>query len=301
MAKDARTSTGEPRFTRDEDDPGLSAETTRRLRGELAEATGRDPAELGDIPLRQEAGSAGGHSAFVAQLIDARLLLGVTLIVLLIAGLVVALATGAWIVLVGLIALHAVGTAVVAAGVLQLTTETEHVSPELAARLEEEGVGDADRMFTNLVGDVTGDAERRGPAEVVAPGHDERVTSTEDDPARAGAEQRTALTPTSRAVPTSDAGPGIAGLPWYVVGTMMAFSVVVGAIEGGVAWVATAVVLIAGAGWIVLDRVVRGRLADQAAAADDRTVNRTALAVLATVVLGLVAFMSLMGIIVSAS
>jgi hypothetical protein len=293
------TPSTERRFTRAAD-PSLSDEANRLIDRELEDATG---ARVEERPAREgeAATRAGTHSAFVTQLVESRMLIGLTLIVLLIAGLVVGLATGAWIVLVGLVGLHAVGTSIVAAGVLQLTTETEHVSPELSAALEAEGVADPDRMFTNLVADVSADEERRGPAEVAAPGHNERTATAQDDPARSTAEQRTALTPSSRATPASDAGPGIAGLPWYVVTAMMVFSIVVGAIEGGAMWIATAVVLVAGAGWIGMDRLVRGRLRAAEDAADDTTVNRTALVVLAAVVLGVMAFMSVMGIVVAAS
>lgn len=143
------------RFTR-VDDPSLSAEANRLVDAELRAATGVDvegrPPETG--PGSGPGPSAGRHSPLVAGLIEARLLLGVTFVVVLIAGLVATLATGAWIVLVGLLALHAIGTLVVATGVVRLAGETEHVAPELAARLEAEGVGDPDRMFTDLVGEV---------------------------------------------------------------------------------------------------------------------------------------------------
>jgi hypothetical protein len=141
------------RFTR-VDDPSLSPEANRLVDSELREATGVD---IEALPSGAEAAPgpvAASHGGFVAALIDARLLLGVTFVVVLIAGLVATLATGAWLILVGLLALHAVGTIAVALGVVRLAGETEHVSPELAARLEAEGVGDPDRMFTDLVAEV---------------------------------------------------------------------------------------------------------------------------------------------------
>lgn len=157
MSQDSRHS--ERRFSRPAD-PRLSDDANRLLDRELAEATG---AEVVEVPAREGA-PAPRRSGFVAELVEQRLLLGVTLIVVVIAGLVAALATGYWIILVGLLALHAVATMLVAGGVFQLAGETEHVSPELAAELEAEGIGDPDRMFTNLVGDVERDQERNGPS-----------------------------------------------------------------------------------------------------------------------------------------
>jgi hypothetical protein len=92
-------------------------------------------------------------------------------------------------------ALHAVGTLVVAAGAIALTTRTEHVSPAVAARLEEEGVGDPDALLSDLVEEFAGAQEAQGVPEVISSGHNARTTTAEEDPARAAVEQRTAMTP----------------------------------------------------------------------------------------------------------
>jgi hypothetical protein len=54
----------------------------------------------------------------------------------------------------------------------------EHVSPELAAELEADGMGDPDRVFTNSVADADRDRERRGSC------------SAHDQPVRRSAQSR---------------------------------------------------------------------------------------------------------------
>lgn len=295
--RDAETS--ERRFTRPKD-PSLTDEANRLLDRELEEATG---ARVEEGPPRAEdpdaPAPAGRRSSFVSTLVDARPILGLTLLVLVIVGCVVGLTTGSWIVLVVLVGLHAIATAVVATGVIQMTTETEHVAPEVSARLSAEGVADPDRLLTDLVQEVAGDARRRGPAEVVTPGHDERTQAADGDQATSTAEQRTALTPTSRGTPVTRTTGAVAALPWWVVIGVMALSIAFGAIDGGLMWVATAIVLVAGSAWIGMDRFADRRLGTAEAEADSRTVNRVAVAAIAAVVLAIMAFVTLMGVIVS--
>jgi hypothetical protein len=85
-----------------------------------------------------------------------RLLLTTSLLAFVLVGVVASIALGDWWALGAALAVHAVGTAVVVALTLRLTRETEHVSPTLAARLEEEGVGDPDVFFTELVDEFSG-------------------------------------------------------------------------------------------------------------------------------------------------
>jgi len=47
---------------------------------------------------------------------------------------------------------------------IRLSGETEHVAPQTAAALEEEGIGDPDRVLTDLVKDFTTARENRSKA-----------------------------------------------------------------------------------------------------------------------------------------
>jgi len=60
--------------------------------------------------------------------------------------------------------IHALGTIVVAICGFALTTQTEHLSPEVAARLEQEGVANPDAVFNTLVEEAAGTQEPRGGA-----------------------------------------------------------------------------------------------------------------------------------------
>jgi hypothetical protein len=164
----------------------LSPEARRLLDRELREAVGDERADAaggaaGDAGPRPRRGAA-------AELAAHRVALGVMLCILLAVGVILSLATGSWWLLVAALAVHALGTLAVVSGALQLTTQTEHVSPAVAARLEEEGVVDPDRALTELVEDAAGGPQGRG---------NERTVAAEDDPAAASSEQRRATTPSS--------------------------------------------------------------------------------------------------------
>jgi hypothetical protein len=87
-----------------------------------------------------------------------------------------------------------VGLGVVATTVIRMTRITERPDPTLGAEMQSEGVANPDERFTEMVEEFregsVGDGEHR-------------ETPVEDDPVAAGAEQRSAVTPTggrSRAV-----------------------------------------------------------------------------------------------------
>lgn len=198
-----------------------------------------------------------------------------------------------WAVVVAL-ALHAVGTVAVTVGAIALTTETEHVDPTVAARLEEEGVADPDRVLSELVDDFAGAREARGVPEVVTSGHNERSTAPADDPARSAVEQRTALTPSSGGAPV--AGSGIAALEWWIVLAIAVLSIVFAAIVGGGMWALPAIFLPLGAGWIALQLwMARGRDATERATGDSATARRRLLPIGVFVVAGVIWFMLVVG------
>jgi len=185
------------------EDPSLSPETNRMLTDELREAVGDDAVEVrpgAQLPTGERRGGRGGAFATLAT---HRVAVGLSFLVLLVVGVIVSLATGSWWALAAALAVHALGTLVVLAGAIQITTEPEHVSPGLAARLEDEGVPDPDRAFSDMVeGVAQADAAGEGPEKA-----NRRTVDANDDPAAAASEQRSATTPSgepSEPVPGPD-------------------------------------------------------------------------------------------------
>jgi hypothetical protein len=172
----------------------LSPRARRLLEGELREAVGEERAEAVD-PARS---GPRPHGGMAAELAAHRVALGLTFLILLTVGVVLSLSLGSWWLLAAALGVHALGTLIVLGGTLQLTTETEHVSPAVAARLEEEGVVDPDRALTELAEEAAGGPQGR---------RNERSTTADEDPARAASEQRRTTTPSadpSRPVPGPD-------------------------------------------------------------------------------------------------
>jgi hypothetical protein len=171
----------ERRFVRS-DDPNLSAEANAALTEELQQAVGTQsvsmPADAPDPATAERA----GDSASKATAVSLRPLFIVTLLVALTVGAVITLTTGSWWALVGALAVHALGTMVVGSGAIQLTTQTEHASPETTTRLEQEGVADPDRVLSDLVEEYTGQAESSPAGGVIS-----AVTAARRRPRRSGA------------------------------------------------------------------------------------------------------------------
>lgn len=176
-------------------DPSLSPEANRRLTDELREVVGDDSVDVPEETPRRDRERHATRSPFVSALVNARLAIGVTFAVLLVVGAVVSLVTGSWWALIAALVVHFVGTVLVTGMTLHTTTEPEHLDPSTAAKLEEEGVANPDRMFNDLVEDYAG--EQRQTSDVVTPGDNERTTRAEDAPEDATVEQKTAFTPTS--------------------------------------------------------------------------------------------------------
>jgi hypothetical protein len=160
-------------------DPSLSPEANRILTDELREVTGSDTVEVPAGRPSAAGVSHGGRSRLMVNVSDNRVLFGSLFFVALVIGAVLAATTGAWWLVLVAIALDLVGTVVVATLLIGLTTEVEHVDPRAAVRLQEEGVEDPDKLFTELV-------------EEFAP---------EDDQAQDEAEQRRKTTPSRRSRP----------------------------------------------------------------------------------------------------
>jgi hypothetical protein len=279
MAKNDQQQT-ERRFVRSED-PKLSPEANAAMTDELQQAVGSQsipmPADAPDPATVERA----GDSAAKATAVSMRPLFIVTLLVALTVGVIVALSTGSWWVLVGALGVHALGTMVVASGAIQLTTQIEHASPETTARLEEEGVADPDRVLSDLVEEYSGQAQSSPAGGVVSAG---------DSGSQAPAAQRRAMTP---GVPGSGDGSAIAALPWFVVTGVTVVALIAAIIEGGKVWAAPAVVVPLGAAWIAMDRYFASRTEERRSPGPGRL-----LIVGACVVAGVILFMSVMRLLV---
>lgn len=138
----------------------------------------------------------GGHSRLAVTLAANRLGVVIVALCALVIGGVLILTTASWWLLAVLIVVVLLAMTAVVLVALQMTTETEHLAPTEVARLEDEGVVAPDAAYNDLVEEqAPDDAGDRG-----------RETPAEEDPARAAAEQRSAVTPSSdRSKPV---GPG---------------------------------------------------------------------------------------------
>ena len=273
MARDQQT---EQRFVRSED-PNLSDEANAALTEEVQQALGTDRVELPAGAEDPATAQRSGDSRIKANAASMRPIFIVTFLAALTVGGIIALATGSWIALVIAVGIHALGTMVVASGAIQLTTETEHASPQTTALLEEEGVADPDRVLSDLVEDYSGGAETSPAGGVISSG---------DTGSNSPAAQRRAMTP---GAPASGSGSAVEALPWFVVIGVMLVALGGAIAEGGKVWAAPAVVVPLGALWIWLEGYLASRREQHRAAGPARFVI-----VGACVVGGVVLFMSVM-------
>lgn len=160
------------------DDPSLSDEANRLLTEELRRAVGSDEVEVPADALDRSSERHGAHGTIVTSLIANGTVLLFTFLALVVVGTIVSLATGSWWALAIAVGVHALGTMITAGSAVALTTEVEHVDPSTAARLEDEGVPDPDRVLTKLVEDYRGGTRAPGAADATS-------------------EQRRAMTPSS--------------------------------------------------------------------------------------------------------
>jgi hypothetical protein len=235
------------------DDPSLTPEANRLLTEELREVVGKDEVELPAGTGQRARERHGEHSPLVAALVANRPIILVTLLMAVVVGGIVSLTTGWYVAVLLAVGLHALGTMLVAAGAVQLTTQVEHVAPETAARLEEEGVGDPDRLLGQLVEDFTGATQAGGVTEVISSGNNERTVHATDDPAKAMLEQRTAMTPQSAPGEAAGEGSAVALLPWWVVVGVMVVSVVAAPFVAQ-GWMLPLILVPLGLGWIAMQR-----------------------------------------------
>lgn len=222
-------------------------ETDRLLARELREAVGEEAAERA-MEHAGELQAASPREGMWDRVGRNGPLLAVSFAAFLVIGVILSLATGSWWALVAALAVHAAGTLLVVTTALRLTTETEHVSPELAARLEAEGVEDPDRAFTELA------AGAAAPGDVLRDGRNERSADVEQDAAAAAREQRTAWTPGSAATEPAGHGNVVGAMPLAVVVGCLLVTLAVAIAGGGILWAVAGITWAAGAGWLLLRR-----------------------------------------------
>lgn len=252
-------------------DPSLSPEANRLLTEELQDAVGADHVEVpAGAPDRTREHHASAGAGMTSNLAQTRLYLVIAFFVLLTVGVVVSLATGSWWALVGALVVHAVGTLATLASVVQLTTQVEHVESTTAARLEEEGVNDPDKVLTDLVEDYAAMRDASGTAEVFATGNNDNTADPLDDPARATAEQRTSITPDGRQSKPGGSGSVIGGMPLAVVLGLVVLTLIVGIVEGGELWALPAMVWLGAAVWLATMLHMDGRREERAARDGER-------------------------------
>jgi hypothetical protein len=211
-------------------------------------------------------------------------------LILVVVGAIVALAVGSWWILLVAVVVHAVATLLMTAGILQATADVERPDPTTLERMEAEGVADPEGTFNEMVERFGGaDTARSETAEVVSPTDNERTAGAQEEPGRAAAEQRSAVTPGSRPERSGGESSAVAALPWYVVGALVVASVAFAIAVGGRMWIVPALMVSLGAGWIAVDRMLDKGRAPRRIAPVGAAIVACAVAVVAVVLVVLLA------------
>ena len=149
-------------------DPSLSPEANRVLTDEVRAIIGRDEVDVPATRPDPAHDARGGHSPWIADVIDARLGPVFAGLVAIVVAAIVALTWGGWAIVVATLVVLIGATLLAARVLLGLTGEAEHPDPETAALREAEGVGDPDRVLQQLV-DEFRPADGDAPSSCLAP------------------------------------------------------------------------------------------------------------------------------------
>jgi hypothetical protein len=223
-------------------DPTLSEDTNRLLTRELREVIGSDHARVPRDRPRASRGERPRERGFAAFWNVYRLTLTIGLLIVLTFAAILALTTGYWWILGVACGVHAMGTTGVWFLAWRTTTISEHPAPTVAAAMSEEGVRTPDEVFSRMVDEFRPEPEP-GVEEAVAPVGNQRETPAHRDPARAGAEQASALTPTGQPSEGVRYGGPTDFMIWTVNASLAVSSLVIAAAEGGWMWLLPAIVL----------------------------------------------------------
>jgi hypothetical protein len=199
------------------DDPNLSADLNARLTAELREVIGADSVVVPRDRAHFSEGEGRDGHGILGYITMHRLQLVRATAIVLTFGLIVALATNMWWLLPVAAGVHALGTMTIVLTTTRLLTISEHPSPELAAALSEAGIRSTEEFFSGMA-DEFRPAPTRSTGDVLSPGSNERTADATMDPARAGAEQSSAMTPTAQ--PSQPAGDGEA--PDLIIRSLLA-------------------------------------------------------------------------------
>lgn len=138
-------------------DPSLSAEANQRVTEALRAVVGRDRVDLPNGRADHRADRHGTHRPIIASAIAVRVEIFLVGAILAMTALIAVAMTASSSWLVGLTTVLLLpAVALIARFVFALFDEYEHLDPETAAMLSEEGVGDPDRVFNELVHDFDG-------------------------------------------------------------------------------------------------------------------------------------------------
>jgi hypothetical protein len=194
-------------------DLDLAREINDRLTEEVRDVIGKNRVRVPRDRPRPSHGERPPRRGLLAYLSRYRLLLTMTFAAAVVVGAIISLVTGSWWFIALPLGLHAVGTIAVTVLLVRMTTITERPSPTTMAVLEEAGIRNPEEYFSHLVAEFTEPRRRRsadtkprkGLADVVTPGENERTVEAGADPAGAAAEQSSAVTPSSG--PSRPVGP----------------------------------------------------------------------------------------------
>jgi hypothetical protein len=146
-------------------DPTLSAEANEMLTAELRAVVGADAVEVPDSRPDHRSDPHATHNPLAASAVLLRIFMAIVGFMLAMTALIGVIATThSWVAVAVTTVLFLPSTWVIASMVLGIFNEFEHVDPELAAMLSAEGVGDPDRVFTELVHDFRMTSAERGGA-----------------------------------------------------------------------------------------------------------------------------------------
>jgi hypothetical protein len=173
-------------------EPQLSDRTNQHLTDEVRDVVGAERVAVppdrahvsrGERPETDGAGR-GGLAAALGRKNLMVVMIGASSVVV---AAIIALLIGDWWILPLAFVVLSVVTAAIVAIVFRMTAVRERPSPTTAAALEEEGVSDPERHFSELVAEYTPEA---GPDRA-----NRRDTGVDENPAQAAAEQESAITP----------------------------------------------------------------------------------------------------------
>ena len=180
------------------DRPDLSPEVNERLTAELREVVGDDHVTVPtDRPHPSQGKGLEPGRPLIAELLPNRFIMAMIAGSSLVIAAIVALLIGHWWILILVFVVLALVTTAMVTTVLRMSSNAERPSATTVAAMEEDGVGDPERHFTELVKEFTPEPSSKG---------EHRSTAVEDDPASAAIEQEDAITPSGG--PSEATGPG---------------------------------------------------------------------------------------------